>query len=664
MPETSIIIRTYNEERHLPALFEGLSAQGYRDFETVVVDSGSFDMTREIARQQADLLVRISQHNFTFGHSLNVGIRQSAGRFVAMVSAHTLPVHSDWLARLVDPLRDERTAMVYGRQVGRSDSKFSEFLDFGRTFGPERKVLRPPDFFANNANSAIRRDLWERHPFDETLPGLEDIEWAKYWMERGYDVVYEPTAGIYHIHAESWAQVRRRYYREGQAARWIGIRHRRDLPGDVGREVRSLFGDCLRAWQQRRLREKAPEIARFRYEKLSGTCRGIWDGSLMDNPLTREKLLFDRHCKAVVIHGSGRASLDEVELPSLKPGEVLIKVAYEGICATDLEILDGEHSYYKTGLARYPIVPGHEFSGVIVAAGARVTHLREGDRVVAQSVQGCGECAACRKGNWISCPDRRELGVAGLRGGYAEYVVVPGRFVHRLPEDVDLKCAVLCEPLSTALKGLRRLERIWGGGVKTCAVVGVGPLGHLCARVLALRGHCVTVFDRNPTRLSYFAGSQIQADNDLLRLQEFDILVEATGDPQSLNAALHNSSAGTTLLLLGLPYARREFSFEHIVAYDKSVIGSVGSGHEDFEEAIALLPQLDLTCFVQQVVPLEAYDTAFSVARSGRYLKVLLEVDGRLTDRSLRNGQNAGSERRLKGEQGPWIPLWNIRSST
>jgi threonine dehydrogenase-like Zn-dependent dehydrogenase len=225
------------------------------------------------------------------------------------------------------------------------------------------------------------------------------------------------------------------------------------------------------------------------------------------------------------------------------------------------------------------------------------------------------------------------MGVIGLNGGYAEYVVVPARFVHRLPGELDLKSATLCELLAVTIKGLRRLERAWGpGSTKRCAVVGAGSLGHLCARVLALRGHHVVVFDRNPTRLAYLAGSGIETVNDLCHLQEFDALVEATGDPQALHAMLHKSGGGATLLLLGLPYAKRKFSFESIVAYDKAIVGSVGSRPEDFEEAIALLPKLDLSHCAQKIVPLDAYDEAFAVTRTREYLKVLLEVDGRLAD--------------------------------
>ena len=210
MAAVSIIIRAFNEEKHLPALFDALEKQEYRDFETIVVVSGSIDRSRKIASGRATRLVTLSSHDFTFGYSLNVGIREATGRYIVIVSAHTLPVDAKWLERMIAPLKEEKTAMVYGRQTGNGVSKFSELQDFGRLFGPVRQALKPPDFFANNANSAIRRDLWAEHQFDQALPGLEDIEWAKFWMQKGYSVVYEPDAAIYHIHEESWRQIRRR----------------------------------------------------------------------------------------------------------------------------------------------------------------------------------------------------------------------------------------------------------------------------------------------------------------------------------------------------------------------------------------------------------------------------------------------------------------------
>lgn len=635
-PETSVVIRTFNEKKHLPALLEALGQQSYHNFEVVVVDSGSLDGTREIAASRADRLLRIDSHDFTFGYSLNVGIRAAAGRFVAIVSAHTLPMHEGWLGALIEPLRDERTAMVYGRQIGASISKFSEVQDFRRTFSTQRQILRPPHFFANNANSAVRRDLWQQHPFDETLPGLEDIEWAKYWMKRGYQVVYEPGAALCHIHEENWRQVRRRYYREAIAAHWIGIKGQRHALTEVAREAGYMFLDLGRAfWSSNdragaegNLLERSHEIILFRINKAIGTARGLLDGTAMQNLILRENMFFDRTYQAVVIHSPGRAALEEMQLPEIKPGDVLIRVAYEAVCATDLEILDGTLGYYKSGMAKYPIVPGHELSGRVAAMGPNVDHLQEGDPVVVECIQSCGVCAECRRGNYIGCPERAELGVIGRNGGYAEYIVVPGRFVHQLPPDFDLREASLCEPLAVVLKGLKRLWRACPPEpeVKRCAVVGVGPLGHLCARVLALQGHRVTAFDRNPLRRSYFTDSEIEASDDLSRLNEFDVLVEATGDPEALDTMLHQSPAGATILLLGLPYARREFTFESIVAYDKTVVGSVGSNAEDFEEAIATLPQIDTSAFMEKVLPLSAFAQAWELVRAQAHLKVMLKV--------------------------------------
>src|SRR3989475_6476087 len=419
MPETSIVIRAYNEEKHLPELFRSLAGQEYRDFETVVVDSGSIDRTRVRAQVRSNSVVFFRKRSFRLGSSLNEVVQNSASTFFTFVSPHSMPADSSWLGNLVEPLRDPHTAMVYGRQQGVAQSKFGEFLDFTRTFGQKREVLKPPKFLANNANSAIRRDLWNRYTFDETLPGLEDVDWAKHWMEEGYLVVYEPSASIHHIHDETWSQVRHRYYREGQAARWIGITSRRHLPRELFREVAYFFGDLIQSIKQGAFSQKANEIVRFRFEKTAGRVGGIGDGSLMENPRFREQLLFDKPYRAVTIQAPREAVIQSFGVPELKPGEVLVRGAYAGVCATGLEIFEGRLGYYKSGIAKYPIVPGHEFSGLIVATGARVTEFAENDPVVVECIQGCGECDSCRNGNAIGCASRAEVGVIGRNGGDA-----------------------------------------------------------------------------------------------------------------------------------------------------------------------------------------------------------------------------------------------------
>jgi len=636
MAETSIIIRTYNEEKHLPRLFDALERQNYRDFESIVVDSGSLDRSREIAEERGAELHRIGKHDFTFGYSLNVGIRASAGKFIVMVSAHTEPVDPDWLENLIRPLREDNVAMSYGRQMGVPESKFGEAEDFIRIFGPDSLTMRPPKFFANNANSAVKRELWEKYPFDEKLTGLEDIDFAKHWMEQGFEVRYQADAGIYHIHQESWPQVHRRYFREAVAARRIGIKGRRNIPAEVIREIAWTAWDFVRAFnptgnpvrKRLNLSQRLYEISLFRSHKLAGTVQGLLEPHPMETRAEAEEYLFDRGAEGVVISGPGKAALSAVDFPEVKPGDILIRVSHVAVCATDLELFAGNLGYYKNGMASYPIVPGHEFSGRVAAVGQNVENFAEGDPVVAECIQSCGACDACKGGNPIGCADRTELGVMKRNGAYARYVVVPAPFVHKLPDDVDLRKAALVEPIAVTLKGLRRLTPMVSRDTtkRRAAVVGSGPLGNIVARVLHVKGFAVTAYDRSPERLEFLNGSGINTSADMATLDGFDVVVEVSGNRDALDTVLQNTGAGTTILLIGLPYGEKSFSFETIAAYDKAVVGTVGSAREDFTAAIEILPELDLSAHTVHRRSLDEFAEAWTDSKKPDVLKVIIDV--------------------------------------
>ncbi len=632
--ETSIVVRAYNEAKYLPALFEALKRQSYRKFSVLLVDSGSIDGSREIAVRYGYRVIRIRSQDFSFGYSLNVGIRAAAGRFIAIVSAHTIPCDEFWLERLIGPLSEEKVAMVYGRQCGVAASKFSECEDFRRTFGDVRLVRRHDDYFANNANSAIRKELWHSRAFDETLPGLEDIQWARYWTERGYEIVYEPHAALHHVHEESWHQVRHRYYREAVAARTLGILGPGHALTGPLRECAWALADMGRALRPRdnpaasRLTtsQRFREIAFFRFNKAVGTLRGAVERPDMSNAKRRRELFFDGSNCAVVVTGPHQAALKELPIPQLTPSEVLVHVHSVAVCATDLEIFEGKLGYYREGTAKYPITPGHEFSGEIAAVGTNVTHLREGDPVVAECIQSCGVCGECRRGNAIGCAERTELGVLGRNGAYARYVVVPSRFVHKLPAGLDLASAALVEPAAVILKGLRRLREADGAGNgSSCAIIGAGPLGHMCALILKHYGYQVRVFDRAPERLAFLSRAGIETSIDLDELNGFDLVVELTGNVEALAQLLRQTPAGARVLLLGFPYGERPFNFETITAYDKSIIGSVGSTKADFETAISLLPKLSLDAFHQVRMPLGRFREAWERSRKPTTLKVMLD---------------------------------------
>lgn len=198
MPAVSIIIRTKNEEQWIEHCLEMVFRQAYRDFEVILVDNQSQDHTLEVARRYP-IQPPVTVVEYRPGRALNEGIRRSAGRFIVCLSAHCIPQNEHWLGTLVGDLDDERVAGVYGRQLPLPFSEPSDKRDLLITFGLDRRV-QIKDYFFHNANSLIRRAVWEKIPFDETVTNVEDRLWAKAVVEAGYQVIYEPEAAVYHHH--------------------------------------------------------------------------------------------------------------------------------------------------------------------------------------------------------------------------------------------------------------------------------------------------------------------------------------------------------------------------------------------------------------------------------------------------------------------------------
>ena len=631
MPETSIIIRTFNEGEFLADLLDGIRRQDYQDHEIIVVDSGSFDGTVEIAKNFAVRLVEVASRDFTFGFSLNRGIAVSEGRFLVLVSAHTTPVDSSWLGTLVEPLRDNKVAMTYGRQLGEERSKFSERQDLRRTFGEQRQVIQPPNFFANNANSAVRRDLWEEHPFDEVLPGLEDAAWAKHWMDHDYQVVYEPAAAIHHIHTETWPQVEHRYFREAVAARKIGLSGPSHVPIEIARQARWFVTDVGIALFKELNPGLIPEIARFRWAKSRGTVRALLDNSEDQVVLDHQGFFFNTDTEAVVVSRPGHAALHKIKLPAMKPGDVIVRVDFAGVSETDLKILNGSLGYFESSESTYPIIPGHEISGTVVRTGPNVKSVNIGDRIVIECIQGCGVCAACDLGEPIRCSERKEMGVLGSNGGYTRHLVVPGAHVHLIPNNLDLHRAVLCGPLAVAVKGQRRLMSILGPGHHHVGIIGAGSLGQLLALLLIWDGHEVSVVNHRAglREIAQRTLPQSQISDDLSTLLQCDGIATVSGHLETIGSVLASGGLTRTLLMLSLTHEKVYFDPDSLLAKDFSIVSSLGSGPADFRKALEVLPDLPLDEFLRSTFPLEDYAEAWKTEEEGETLKVILDVSGR-----------------------------------
>lgn len=236
-PKVSIVVPTLNAGPDLEELLDAISAQE-ADFgvEVLIVDSGSTDGTRELARRHGASVHRISRETFNHGGTRNRGIALAAGDYVALTVQDAVPLDRRWLATMVEELeRDERVAGVYGRQVPRPDCRaVTRAVVNGRmTASPDRReqttdsvdgygslspIERRELAVFDNVNSCVRRSVWELIPFDEA-EFAEDLRWGKKAIEAGYTLVYEPRAAVLHSHERGAMYDLRRHYVDQVALR-------------------------------------------------------------------------------------------------------------------------------------------------------------------------------------------------------------------------------------------------------------------------------------------------------------------------------------------------------------------------------------------------------------------------------------------------------------
>jgi glycosyltransferase involved in cell wall biosynthesis len=271
----SLVVRSFNEEKHIRKLLEGVKRQSISaETEVILVDSGSTDDTVKIALQYGVKLVSIKPEEFSFGRALNKGCEISNGEFLVFASAHVYPVYTDWLEKMLQPFDDLKIALVYGKQIGNEVTKYSESQLFKRWF-PEESNYNQAHPFCNNANAAIRRDLWKEQQYDEKLTGLEDLDWAKKIQKKGYDIAYEAHAPIVHVHDESISKIKNRYMREAIALKKIMPKQHVTFFDFLRLSVGNIVSDCIHAIHDGLFFKNVKEIIHFRVLQFWGTYKGF-----------------------------------------------------------------------------------------------------------------------------------------------------------------------------------------------------------------------------------------------------------------------------------------------------------------------------------------------------------------------------------------------------
>jgi len=283
----SVVVRALDEARHIGRLLDGLSAQTVRPDEVILVDSGSTDATVSIAQAAGARVVRVARGEFSFGRALNRGAEAASGDVLLIVSAHVYPVGEDYVERMLGPFVRPGVAIAYGRQVGDHRTKFSEHRIMQHWF-PAESIWDQGHPFSNNANAAVLRDVWAELRYDETLTGLEDLEFAKRALERGYKVAYVADAPVVHVHEETWKVIQTRYRREAVAYSRI-FRHSGMSAGKAIRlALGNIVGDWRHALEAGSFWQNASGIVRFRLAQFTGAWQGLRsNGRVSDELLER-----------------------------------------------------------------------------------------------------------------------------------------------------------------------------------------------------------------------------------------------------------------------------------------------------------------------------------------------------------------------------------------
>jgi L-iditol 2-dehydrogenase len=338
--------------------------------------------------------------------------------------------------------------------------------------------------------------------------------------------------------------------------------------------------------------------------------------------------------KQAVMTAPGRIEIRQVETPTPKPGEVLVHVRRIGVCGSDIHVYHGLHPYTS-----YPVVQGHEVSGVVAALGAGVSGFELGEAVVFMPQVTCGECYPCRHGMYHICDQLKVMGFQ-TNGAAQDFFPVPAEMVLKLPAGVTLDQAAMVEPVSVAVHALRR-----GGGAagKKVLVLGAGTIGNLVGQAArAMGAQDVLVTDLSEYKLakareagiSHTANPQqqdvAQAILDTFGPDKADLILECVGAQDTINTAVSCARKGSTIVVVGVFGKKPTVDLGLVQDRELSLVGTLMYQKVDYELAIELVAKglVHLDLMITHRFEFEQYLEAYHAieASGGQYMKVMIDL--------------------------------------
>ncbi|QFT30456.1 Putative L-galactonate oxidoreductase [Labrenzia sp. THAF82] len=336
--------------------------------------------------------------------------------------------------------------------------------------------------------------------------------------------------------------------------------------------------------------------------------------------------------QAAVYRGDKTFSLEQKNVQPPGPGEVQIKVAYCGICGTDLHIFLG-HMDKRVGFER---TIGHEMSGTISATGEGVTGLSTGQRIVVRPLDHCGDCPACNAGHEHICHNLKFIGIDS-EGAFQEYWNVPAHTIHVLPEGLDLSHAALIEPLAVACHDVERAKLVKDEDV---LVIGGGPIGLLVALVARQAGGNVVISEISETRLAYAAKlgfktinpkteDPVEKVNTLTGNKGADVVFEVSGSQPGVDLMTAAAATRGRIVMVAIHASKPTIDLFQFFWRELELFGARVYRPEDYDTAMRLLNEgvVDCASFITDIKPLGEIQTAFTaLTQNPSAIKSMIQI--------------------------------------
>lgn len=333
--------------------------------------------------------------------------------------------------------------------------------------------------------------------------------------------------------------------------------------------------------------------------------------------------------------GDGYMELREVPEPFPGPDEVKVEVKAASICGSDLHILHGDIGIPM----RVPVIPGHEFAGVVTEVGKGVKRVQVGDRVTGENTRVvCGACRQCATGNYNLCRQRLATGYA-FDGAFARYVIVPEARTHKLPDNVDFQSGALTDPSACAYHAVHELTGIEAGDV--VLITGPGPMGLFCLQYVRLNGGTVILVGTQKDGRRLELGHDLGADctlsgNDIeKKVMELtagdgvDVVLECSGAAAAAQAgirAVRRQGKYTQVGIFGGPI---NLDLDQVLYKEIRMTGSFSQKYLGWEKALMLCAEgkIKVHPLITHIFPLSSWQEAYGLFESGEAVKVVFNME-------------------------------------